>query len=178
MTDVTANPGQQAYQQGDYAAAIVAFQDARDVARTTGDQHAEASALRDMGVALQQSGKLDEAQTAYDEALALFASLDDKEGRATVLGNQATLLRRRGKAEEAEAQLKQVADLFTELGNREYEVDTLRLLSQWQMKRGAWLDSLISYNQAMSRMPRLSPIQHFLRATSNLLLRVLGVRKG
>lgn len=176
MTEMTASQGQQAYQQGDYAAALAAFQEARDVARQAGDPHAEASAIRDMGVALQQSGKLDEAQTAYTEALALFTSLDDQEGRATVMGNQATLLRRRGKAEEAEAQLKQVAELFTDLGHREYEVDTLRLLAQWQMKRGAWLDSLISYNHAMSRMQHLSPVQHFLRGASNLFLRILGVR--
>ena len=178
MSEVTVNQGQSAYEQGDYEAALTAFGEAREAARQSGDQRAEASALRDVGVTLQTAGKLDEAGAAYSEAQTLFQAAGDEAGRATVLGNQATLLRRRGKDQEAEALLSQAADLFAEAGNDQYEVDTLRLLAQWQMKRGAWLDSLINYNKAMSRMERLSPAQGCLRAMGKLFLRILGVRQS
>ncbi len=178
MSGVRVSEGQSAYEQGDYEAALTAFRVAREAALQSGDQRAEASALRDMGVTLQTAGKFDEAGTAYSEAQTLFQAAGDESGRATVLGNRATLLRRRGKDQEAEALLSQAADLFAEAGNDQYEADTLRLLAQWQMKRGAWLDSLINYNKAMSRMEHLSPAQGCLRAMSKLFLRVAGVRQS
>lgn len=177
MGEKIAERGRRAYDRGEYETAVAAFSETRSVWRQLGDKRGEASALVDLGVAHQRMGNLADAQMAYEEALVLFEELGDDDGRATVMGNLATLMRRRGAADQAESLLQQAADMFYQLGKEDYEADTLRLLAQVQMQRGGWLDSLITYNRAMSRMERLTPLQSFLRLLSNLFLRIIGVRQ-
>lgn len=168
--------GRQAYDRGEYETAVAAFSSHRDVCRQWGDKRGEASALMDLGVTHQRMDNLADAQLAYEQALEIFNELDDTNGKAMVMGNLATLMKRQGAASEAEPLLQKSADMFYQLGKDSYEADTLRLLAIIQLKRGAFLDSIISYNRAMSRMDVLSMSQKVLRLLSNFLLRALGVQ--
>lgn len=168
--------GRIAYDRGEYETAVTAFSSALEVCRQWGDVRGEASALMDLGVTHQRMDNLADAQQAYEEALGLFEQIGDDAGKAMVMGNLATLKKRRGAADEAEGLLQQAADMFYQLGKDDYEADTLRLLARIQLQRFAWLDALITYNRAMSRMEELTGLQKLLRTLSNFFLRTIGVQ--
>lgn len=169
------NRGLEAYQRGDYVTAIAAFTQARAAWANIGDTYAEADALTSLGVAHQRMGNLYEAETAYQEAMALFARAGATDGQAKVMGNLATLLARRGQTERAEGYLAQAADLFNEAGEFELEADTLRYLARLQLQRRAYLDALLSYDRALSRMQHLSGSQRFLRLLTRIFFKLIGV---
>jgi hypothetical protein len=66
--------------------------------------------------------------------------------------------------------------MFYSLGNGEYEADTLRVLAQVQLQRGGWMDALISYNRAISRMPRRTGRQRTIQWLTAIVMRILGIR--
>lgn len=166
----------EAYDRGEYETAVAAFMETRQVWQQLGDPRGEASALSDLGVAHQKMGNWADAQHAYQEALALYQTLDDPQGEAVVMGNLATLLKRRGAADQAESLLKEAVEMFYALGKRDHEADSLRMLAQLQLQRGGWLDALLSYHRAMSRMEQLSGSQRLLRLLTTLFLRIVGAR--
>ena len=168
--------GREAYNRGEYETAVAAFSSARDVCMQWGDKHGEASALMDLGVTHQRIGNLGDAQLAYENALELFEELGNDAGKATVMGNLATLYKRLGAADQAIPLLQKAADMFYTLGKDDYEADTLRVLAQVQLQQGEWLDAVISYNRAISKMKHLTTTQKILQTLSSFSLRILGVQ--
>ncbi len=176
MGEQLAEEGRRAYDRGEYETAVAAFGATRDVWHTMGDKRGEGDALVSLGVAHQRMGNLADAQASYEEALVLYEQMGDDNGKATVLGNLAMLMKRRGAADQAESLLQQAADMFYTLGKDDYEADTLRVLAQVQLQRGGWMDALITYNRAMSRMTQLSGSQKFLKFMSGIFMRIIGVQ--
>lgn len=170
------NLGLDAYNRGDYATAVAAFTEARLAWQQVGDTFAEADALMSLGVAHQRMGNLHDAEAAYQESLALFTKAGTVDGQAKVMGNLATLLEKRGQHERAEGYLAQAADIFADQGDYENEVATLQYLTKLQMKRRAYLESLISYDRALSRLESLTPRQKFIRTLTNIFFKVVGIQ--
>ncbi|MCZ7567237.1 MAG: tetratricopeptide repeat protein [Ardenticatenaceae bacterium] len=168
--------GLDAYQHGDYATAIAAFTEARAAWASIGDTYAEAEALTNLGVAHQRMGNLYDAEMAYQEAMALFAKAGAIDGQAKVMGNLATLLVHRGQSMHAEGYLTQAADLFMQAGQLELEADTLRYLARLQLQRRAFLEALLSYDRALSRLPHLSGSQQLLRFLTKIFFKLVGIQ--
>lgn len=165
-----------AYDRNEYDTAVAAFGSARDVCQQWGDKHGEASALMDLGVTHQRFGNWADAKLAYEDALELFEDIEDETGKATAMNNLAALYKRLGAGEQSIPQLEKAVEMFDILAKDEYQADTLRILSQVQLQQGEWLDAIISYHRALSRMANLTTSQGILQTSSSIVLRVLGVQ--
>lgn len=165
-----------AYEAGDYETAIGAFREARRVWNELGDTYAEADALMSEGVAHTRVGNYEDARSAYKEALELFTEIGACEGQATVLGNLGTLFYMRGSSDQATEHLERAADLFLELKKPAREADTLRLLARVYLRRLDWLNALLVYDRALSRMESLTGQQKFLRTLITIFLKLIGVQ--
>lgn len=167
--------GMVAYEEGDYETAIAAFQEARRVWREIGDTYAEADSLMSEGVAHTRMKNYDRAEDAYSEALALFTQIDSTEGQATVMGNLGTLLYMQGDAARAIGYLDRASDLFYELGESDREAETLQMLARAYLSKLDWVNSLLAYDRALSRMDSLTGQQKFLRMLCSIFLKLIGV---
>ncbi|MCI0477222.1 MAG: tetratricopeptide repeat protein, partial [Anaerolineales bacterium] len=106
------------------------------------------------------------------DALATFEQLGNVPGQAKALGNLARLQERSGDRAGAERNYQRAAELFHQVGEKGFEADTYRVLSQMQLQRGRWLESLASYDRALAAKGG----SRFLRWLLQIPLRLLGMR--
>ncbi len=69
--------------------AITACQNAADFFQETGDRHGEATALNNLGLALQEARRFEEAITAHQDAAAIFRETGDQHYERIAMGNLA-----------------------------------------------------------------------------------------
>jgi tetratricopeptide (TPR) repeat protein len=96
---------------------ITTGQAAVDSAQRVGDQHGEAGALNNLGLALLQVRRSDEAITAYQRAAAVFAQLGDRHEEAGVLSNLGLALLQVRRSDEAITASQRAAAFFAEYGD-------------------------------------------------------------
>ena len=89
---------------------------ARRAARRLHDRHAEAVVLRNLGIDLRLTGRLDEAITTLHQALAIYQDLDDLTGEGTTLTNLGGVLTQAGQFAEADTVLRSAIDILRQQG--------------------------------------------------------------
>jgi tetratricopeptide (TPR) repeat protein len=102
---------------GHYAEASAIHTHARNAARQTGDQAAEATALINLGTAEWRQGQYELATNCLQEALALYRQLCDRAGQARALGNLGTANLQQSRFDQAVSYHQQALALFRQLGD-------------------------------------------------------------
>ncbi|MEU0742408.1 tetratricopeptide repeat protein, partial [Streptomyces sp. NPDC006134] len=94
---------------------------AQEAAHRAGDRHGETAAWNSLGVALGETGRVEEAIDAHIRARDLFQSVGDRHREAGAWNNLGLVLRRAGRVEEAIDALTRARDLFQSVGDRHRE---------------------------------------------------------
>jgi DNA-binding SARP family transcriptional activator/tetratricopeptide (TPR) repeat protein len=102
---------------GHYAEACAIHSHARNAARQTGDQAAEATALTNLGTAEWRQGQYELATNYLQEALALYRQLCDGAGQARALANLGNANLQQCRFDEAVSYYQQALALFRQLGD-------------------------------------------------------------
>ena len=115
--------------QGDYAAGHAHAETGLALARTSGNQRAEASSLIVLGNIVGEQGDYASAQAFYEEALALARATADRKTECVLLNNLAELLRRNGHYATARVRLMDGLRLAREIGDRVEETTMFQNLA-------------------------------------------------
>lgn len=137
-----------------------------------GDEAQAAEVGNDLGVAYYRLGRLDTARDAFEQSRSLFEKTGNVSGEARALGNQAQAQARAGEHAAAEKNYARAAELFSKAGDKQFEFDTYRALSQMQMQRGRWLESLAAYDRALAARGGSGAFRAFVR----IPLKLIGLR--
>jgi tetratricopeptide (TPR) repeat protein len=163
-----------AYQSQQWIPAAEGFAAAGKAYATSGDEHKSAEMGNNACVAFLQSGQGMQALEAVEGTFDVFERLDDPERAAQALGNLASALDACGRHEEAEQAYSRAAERFKDLGKADAHADTLKALSQLQLKRGRAMDALSSMQRGLEDSPKLSLRERFLRWLARIPMRLLG----
>lgn len=161
------------YQAGQWNESAAAFEQARTEFAAQGNDAQAASVANDLGVVYYRAGRTQQSLQVLQESIAAFEKLGDVKGQAKATGNLAQLLNRSGDKDEAEKKYARAAELFHQAGEREMESDTYRALSQMQLQRGRWLESLGAYDRALAAKGGSRLLRLFLQ----IPLRLVGLRR-
>lgn len=102
---------------GQIQLAVKPLEEMLDEGRKTENDHKQAGALSELGLAYRRLGRLQEAQDAYLQALPLFEDLQAIPGRAHVLCGLGMTLEQSGDADAARPYYQQARQLFEQLGD-------------------------------------------------------------
>jgi len=132
---------------GHYAEVVAVHTHARQAAQHSGDRHAEAQALTDLGNVHGRLGRFEQAADHYRHALVLFRRLADRSGQARALANLGTVHSELGRYRQAADRQQRALGLFREVGDRVGEARALTNLGlvHWRMGR---------HRQAIERQQR------------------------
>jgi len=136
------------------------------------DEGQAAEVGNDLGVAYYRLGRLDAARDAFEQSRSAFEKLGNGSGHARALGNIAQAQSRGGDKAAAEKNYARAAELFHDAGEKQFGFDTYRALSQMQMQRGRWLESLATYDHALAAKGGSGVFRWFLQ----IPLRLMGMK--
>lgn len=137
-------------EMGRTAEAIDVSQTAAAVARSTGNQHAEAAALSNLGSALRHVGRLDESISVCSEARDVFRRTGDRRGEAQALNNLVNSLTEAGRISEAGEIHTEHLELCRRTGDRIGESRALLTIGNIYEKSGDAQAALGSFEAAMA----------------------------
>jgi tetratricopeptide (TPR) repeat protein len=164
----------QAYQSQRWTEAAEGFSSA-GAAYTAEDNQLKAAEMGNNAcVAFLQGGDVGGALRAVSGTSETFDRLGDPKRAAKALGNLASAREANGRVEEAERAYADAADRFERLGDAEARGDTLKALSQMQLKRGRPIDALSSMQQGLEGDRQLTLRERFLRWLARIPLRLMG----
>ncbi|MGW7134331.1 tetratricopeptide repeat protein, partial [Streptomyces bobili] len=101
--------------------AVTTAEQALTTARELGDRHSEATALDNLGTALDQVRRFEEAITAHNQAIDICRELGDRYNEGQTLNNLGLVLRQVRRFDEAITAHNQATDICRELGDRHSE---------------------------------------------------------
>ena len=104
---------------GDYPGAIAKFNSELAIAREVGNRRAEASALNNMALVLNQQGDGEQARRMYEKALPVSREVSDKYNYATTLINIAGITMEEGDLSGARKTYDQALALYREINNQD-----------------------------------------------------------
>jgi tetratricopeptide (TPR) repeat protein/transcriptional regulator with XRE-family HTH domain len=130
-----------------YPEAITIHGHARQAARRTGDQKAEADALNSLGVIDLRQGRHQQAAGNFIRALALFRAAGDPLGEARALGNLGFVGFLQGQIHQAGDHIRQSLALFRQIGDEAGEARMLTNLGYVDLRQGR-------YQQAVEHLRR------------------------
>jgi predicted ATPase/DNA-binding SARP family transcriptional activator len=109
---------ERAKDQGDYARALRAQQEALDLWHLLEDRHEIAGALHSLGTIVREQGNFDEALAYFEESLRLRRELDHRYGIATTLNDIGVVYGYRGEFEQSKPYFEESLALKREIGDR------------------------------------------------------------
>ncbi len=128
------------YRQGDWLAAIQAFESFRELVRRAGDVEETAAAWNTLGCLYRDTGLLDRAEDAFDRALELARRHRLVQLAPVVVGNLAECSATRGRASLAEGQYAECASLAETQGLTDEVALSWRRRAQLRLDTG-YLDA-------------------------------------
>jgi CHAT domain-containing protein/tetratricopeptide (TPR) repeat protein len=123
------------------------LREAAQMAAALGDTLRWCDALRWLGYAVEQQGRVEEAAVIYRRQLALARAQDDRRHEAWALVGLAYGATRDGRVEEAIANYEQATAYFRDLGDRPAAVWTLNGLGIALQKSGRFVEASAIYGQ-------------------------------
>ena len=151
------------YEAGNRNESVALFEQARAAYLAAGDEAQAAAVANDLGVVYYLTGRQDQARQALQDALTSQEKLGNVLGQAKALGNLAQWMNRAGDKDAAEKNYQRSAEMFHQVGERMMEYDTYRALSQMQLQRGRWIESLGAYDRALAAKGGSGLLRWFLR---------------
>ena len=142
--------GALARDRGDYPAALTAFQQALEQARTQQNPPASALLLSEIGVVHADSGQSDRAMNSLAEALALYRELEDPAGEIRILNELGVIHTRRYRYPQAIHHHQQALQLARDHGDRWAEGQALANLATIHQSRGEQRRALAVYREALA----------------------------
>lgn len=127
---VANNLGIVRYQQGDWLAAIEAWEDFRELVRRADNATELTLAWNNLGCLYRDTGQLDRAEDAFDRSLELARRYRLARTIPMVLGNMAECSAVRGRTSLAEGQYAECISKATELGATDEVVEAWRRVAQ------------------------------------------------
>ena len=161
------------YQQGELEKAISKFRRARDGFSQAGNPLEAAEAANNLCVALLQAERAEEALEAVRSTPALFRAHQKPHRAAQATGNLAAALEGCGDLDAAEEAYRTAAGLFADAGDADSRSQTLKALSELQLKRGKMTDSLLSMQAGIEAEKPKSWGRRLLRRILNAPLDLL-----
>jgi len=165
--------GLRLFQEGLYKEATEAFEQAREMFTTAGNEVEAAEMVNNLGVIYRVQGQWDEAIAALEEAKSLFARLGDRDREAQALGNLGGLYSSKGERDEAKKCLRQAADIFVELGDDQHQGETLLALGVQMWKTNDRSGGLATYEAGLHTLQKPTVSQKTLRALLKMRTRLL-----
>lgn len=163
-----------AYQTERWAEAAEGFSAAGGAYANDGNQLKAAEMANNACVAYLRGGDAARALQAVDGTADTFERLGEPKRAAQALGNLASALEASGRVEEAERTYSGAADKFKTLGDADARADTLKALSQMQLKRGRAIDALTSMQHGLEGSRKLSLKERLLRWLARIPMRLMG----
>jgi len=120
-----------------------------DGADKAGSKKARAAFTQNLGIALQDRGKLEEAEALYRQSLEIERETENRRGVAQSLHQLGMLAQERGKLEEAEDFYKQSLEIKRGVGDRAGEAATLHQLGVLAQERGSLEEAEDFYKQSL-----------------------------
>ncbi|MFN8637112.1 MAG: tetratricopeptide repeat protein [Chloroflexota bacterium] len=118
LNSVLMPTGDLAFCRGDYAGALVAFQENLKANRAHVDPNAAGSMLQYAGIAARELGRLDEAEAWMTESVDIFSSLARNHGLAVAIRDLGLVHLYQGEMQRAAARLGESLRLSAQLGAR------------------------------------------------------------
>ncbi len=150
MTGALNRVGNLRQRTGDPEGARLAYLEAQNLARLTGDAAEEAAATSNLGTLAEEAGDLDAAEALYRSVSALAESAGAYATLATVLNNQALLARRRGDAARAIELLEAALELDRAQRNEAGEANRLRNLGTTYASLGRHAEAIEALEGALA----------------------------
>jgi tetratricopeptide (TPR) repeat protein len=118
-------------------------------ARSAKERKREAQFVHNLGIAMQNQGKLEEAEGLYNQSVEIEKELGNRVGVAQSLHHLGMVAEDRGKLEEAEGLYKQSLEIEREVGDRPGEAQTLHNLGAIAQARGKLEEAEGLYEQSL-----------------------------
>jgi len=163
-----------AYQSARWAKSAEGFSAAGDAYTADGDELKATEMANNACVAYLRAGDTARALQAVEGTADTFERLGEPKRAAQALGNLASALEASGRVEEAERAYIGAAERFKSLGDADARADTLKALSQMQLKRGRAIDALTSMQHGLEGGQKLSLRERFLRWLARIPMRLMG----
>lgn len=151
-TDIVrlAEDGTAAYEAGEYAAALDAWQTGLAEAQRSGNPQHVSVFLYPLGLACEQLHRYDEALEYYRQALQLRRQLGDAPGQVKVLNQLGIVSDKLARCEEALEFYRQALALSTQTGDAEAEGRTLTNIGIAYFHFGEYASALDAFQQALT----------------------------
>ncbi len=163
--------GKAAFQAGQYASAVDAFQKAVEGYTNTGDVINAAEMKNNLSVALLKEGR---AQTALDAALGtdeVFARAGDIKRQGMAFGNQASALEALKRFDEALNAYERSAELFAQVGEGDLRAMVMKSAAAIKFKRGKVTDSAFKMIGSLEAKDKPSIFERLLRTLLRFIQR-------
>jgi DNA-binding SARP family transcriptional activator/tetratricopeptide (TPR) repeat protein len=163
-------------ESGHYTDALALHSHALHAARGSGDRHAEATALTNLGAVYRLLGSYGAAGEHLGLAADLFAEFGDLRGQARALSNLGVVDDRTGRHDSAAGYCRRALALYRQAGDRHGEAATLTNLGAIESETGRHTDAAEYLRQAIALYRALGDRWGEAAALSNLgdLLSQLG----
>jgi tetratricopeptide (TPR) repeat protein len=161
--------GKQAFEQGDFVAAVQAFQSAAEAFSKAGDETNAAEAKNNLSVALLQDGKAQESLDAVLGTHLVFAKAGDIRRQAMALGNVGSALEALNRRDEAIQAFEESAGLFEKFGDGDLQALVLRSAAGIKLKNGKIGEAAMTMMASLGAVKNPTLMQRFLK----FLLRIV-----
>jgi DNA-binding SARP family transcriptional activator len=141
--------------RSDWRHAIARSSQSVELSRAIGDRRRQASAQRDLGVALRQVGRLGDALASIEDCLGIFNALGDRLGAASALISSGRVYDEEGPTldrQEAQRRYEQAATILSELPDRRWQAIALFSLGASHLRAGDPEKAKPYLDQAITRL--------------------------
>lgn len=153
---------------GHYPEAVAIHSCARQAARATGDQAAEATALTNLGAVRVRQGVIQEARADLEQALALARESGDRTCAARALHTLGNICVHEARYEQAASHFGQALIIYRELGDRTGEARTVNNLGVIEEMTGRYEQAREHYLQGLGLYQETGERTGEARAVGNL----------
>lgn len=166
--------GNKDYQDKAYLEAEIAFKNAADEFRLTGDELTAAEMDNNRSVALLQACKPGEALQAVGESPDIFSKAGDRRRQALALGNQAAALDALKRFAEAINKYQQASDILKEIGETELRANVMQALSTIQLRQGQQLDALVTMHLGLQQAEHPNVKQRIIKKLLEIPFKIMN----
>ena len=166
--------GQQAYRNGDYLAAALAYEAAAESYVANGDGLTAAEMRNNSSVAYLQAEELSAALNAAEGTPEIFRAAGDVLRQGMAYGNLGSVYEAQEQFEDAVDAYSRSADLLSEAGENDMRLNVMKSLSAIKMREGRHLEALAAMQSGLEDIEKPTAKQSFLKKLLNMPTKFLG----
>jgi len=140
----------QAHSEGDYAGAVIFFEQSLQLFREVEDRYGRTLALAGLGLTLLYLGNYERASVLCEESLALSRERGDPRSIASALTNLGIAMLERGEDERAKVLCEESLALRRKLGHKGGCAHTLIILGRIAMHQGDYDQAIACYEESLA----------------------------